>query len=203
LGIVARNKINLVKKVERGQFPAKTLPTGGSVTAAPPAPARAALVGVVMGSKSDYEVLAPAVEILRFFNIPYEARVVSAHRTPDWLFKYAEQAEGRGLRVIIAGAGGAAHLPGMLAAKTLVPVLGVPVPATMLNGIDSLLSIVQMPKGVPVGTLAIGKPGAANAALFAAEILALTDSDLRSRLHAWREERRDEVLGQTLEEPAP
>ena len=160
---------------------------------------RAPLVGVVMGSKSDYEVLAPAVEILESFNIPYEARVVSAHRTPDWLFEYAEQAEGRGLRVIIAGAGGAAHLPGMLAAKTLVPVLGVPVPATMLNGIDSLLSIVQMPKGAPVGTLAIGKPGAANAALFAAEILALTDDDLRARLRAWREERREEVLGQELD----
>ena len=163
---------------------------------------QAPLVGVVIGSRSDYEVLAPAVEILRYFQIRYETRVVSAHRTPDWLFEYAEQAEARGLRVIIAGAGGAAHLPGMLAAKTLVPVLGVPVPATMLNGIDSLLSIVQMPKGVPVGTLAIGKPGAANAALFAAEILALTDENLRTRLRAWRKERRDEVLGQTLEGPA-
>jgi 5-(carboxyamino)imidazole ribonucleotide mutase len=160
------------------------------------------LVGVVMGSKSDYETLSAAVEILRALEIPYEARIVSAHRTPDWLFEYAETARERGLRVIIAGAGGAAHLPGMLAAKTLVPVLGVPVPATMLNGIDSLLSIVQMPKGVPVGTLAIGKPGAANAALFAAEILALTDGDLRSRLRAWREERREEVLGQELERPA-
>ena len=159
---------------------------------------QAPLVSVVMGSKSDYETLAPAVEILKLFGIPYEARVVSAHRTPDWLFTYAEQAEGHGLQVIIAGAGGAAHLPGMLAAKTLVPVLGVPVPATMLNGIDSLLSIVQMPKGVPVGTLAIGKPGAANAALFAAEILALTDPDLRARLRAWREERSKEVLGEEL-----
>src|SRR5271170_4449894 len=158
----------------------------------------APLVGVVMGSKSDYEVLTPAVEILKLFAIPYEARVVSAHRTPDWLFTYAEQAEGRGLRVIIAGAGGAAHLPGMLAAKTLVPVLGVPVPATMLNGLDSLLSIVQMPKGVPVGTLAIGKPGAANAALLAAEILALHDEDLRGRLRAWRVSRRDEVLAAEL-----
>ncbi len=157
-------------------------------------------VGVVMGSKSDYEVLAPAIEILKHFEIPYEARVVSAHRTPDWLFEYAEEAESRGLQVIIAGAGGAAHLPGMLAAKTLVPVLGVPVPATMLNGIDSLLSIVQMPKGVPVGTLAIGKPGAANAALFAAEILALNDPDLRSRLRAWRAERSSEVLAQELPE---
>jgi 5-(carboxyamino)imidazole ribonucleotide mutase len=157
-------------------------------------------VGIVMGSKSDYEVLAPAVEILTELGIAHEARVVSAHRTPDLLYQYAEQAEERGLRVIIAGAGGAAHLPGMLAAKTLVPVLGVPVPATMLNGIDSLLSIVQMPKGVPVGTLAIGKPGAANAALFAAEILATTDPALRQRLRSWREARRDEVLA--LELPA-
>ena len=117
------------------------------------------IVGVVMGSKSDYEVLSAAVDILRALEIPHEARVVSAHRTPDWLFKYAETARERGLRVIIAGAGGAAHLPGMLAAKTLVPVLGVPVAATQLNGMDSLLSIVQMPKGVPVGTLAIGKAG--------------------------------------------
>jgi 5-(carboxyamino)imidazole ribonucleotide mutase len=158
----------------------------------------APLVGVVMGSKSDYEVLKPAVDLLKEFSIPHEVRVVSAHRTPDWLFTYAEQAEARGLRVIIAGAGGAAHLPGMLAAKTLVPVLGVPVPATMLNGIDSLLSIVQMPKGVPVGTLAIGKPGAANAALFAAEILATTDQSLRERLRAWRESRKEEVLAEEL-----
>jgi 5-(carboxyamino)imidazole ribonucleotide mutase len=156
------------------------------------------LVGIVMGSKSDYEILAPAVEILAELGIAHEARVVSAHRTPDLLYQYAEQAEGRGLRVIIAGAGGAAHLPGMLAAKTLVPVLGVPVPATMLNGIDSLLSIVQMPKGIPVGTLAIGKPGAANAALFAAEILATTDPALRQRLRSWREARRDEVLAMEL-----
>ena len=151
-----------------------------------------------MGSKSDYDVLSAAVEILRTLEIPFEARVVSAHRTPDWLFEYAATARDRGLRVIIAGAGGAAHLPGMLAAKTLVPVLGVPVPATLLNGMDSLLSIVQMPKGVPVGTLAIGKPGAANAALFAAEILAGTDVALYERLAAWRQERTHEVLGQEL-----
>ncbi len=156
------------------------------------------LVGVVMGSKSDYEVLKPAVDLLHEFSIPHEVRVVSAHRTPDWLFEYAQMAEDRGLQVIIAGAGGAAHLPGMLAAKTLLPVLGVPVPATMLHGVDSLLSIVQMPKGVPVGTLAIGKPGAANAALFAAEILALHDTVLRNRLRAWREARRDEVLAEEL-----
>ena len=190
-------------RAKMGDDPTEKRPPSPSATVAQ-SPGRPVLVGVVMGSKSDYEVLAPAVEILKYFDIPHEARVVSAHRTPDWLFEYAEQAEQRGLRVIIAGAGGAAHLPGMLAAKTLVPVLGVPVPATMLNGIDSLLSIVQMPKGVPVGTLAIGKPGAANAALFAAEILALTNDDLRQRLHAWRRERSQEVLGQDLGgEPTP
>ena len=151
-----------------------------------------------MGSRSDFEVLAPGIEILTELGVAHEARIVSAHRTPDLLYQYAEQAEARGLRVIIAGAGGAAHLPGMLAAKTLVPVLGVPVPATALQGIDSLLSIVQMPKGVPVGTLAIGRPGAANAALFAAEMLATTDPELRSRLRTWRETRRDEVLAMEL-----
>jgi 5-(carboxyamino)imidazole ribonucleotide mutase len=161
------------------------------------------LVGVVMGSKSDYEVLAAAVEVLRALDIPYEALIVSAHRTPDRLFEYAATAHDRGLRVIIAGAGGAAHLPGMLAAKTLVPVLGVPVAATQLNGIDSLLSIVQMPKGVPVGTLAIGKPGAANAALLAAEILAATDTQLYDRLAAWRATRTQEVLDQRLDEGLP
>jgi 5-(carboxyamino)imidazole ribonucleotide mutase len=156
------------------------------------------LVGVVMGSRSDYEVLSAAVEVLIAFGIPHEARVVSAHRTPDLLFKYAETARARGIRVIIAGAGGAAHLPGMLAAKTLVPVLGVPVASTQLNGLDSLLSIVQMPKGVPVGTLAIGKPGAANAALLAAEILAATDPALYDRLAEWRAARTQEVLEQEL-----
>jgi 5-(carboxyamino)imidazole ribonucleotide mutase len=162
-----------------------------------------AIVGVVMGSRSDYETLSEAVEVLRALNVPYEARIVSAHRTPDWLFEYAETARQRGLRVIIAGAGGAAHLPGMLAAKTLVPVLGVPVASTHLNGMDSLLSIVQMPKGVPVGTLAIGKPGAANAGLLAAEILASTDSSLYERLAAWRQARTQEVLGQNLEQELP
>jgi 5-(carboxyamino)imidazole ribonucleotide mutase len=161
------------------------------------------LVGVVMGSKSDYEVLSVAVEILTALEIPHEARIVSAHRTPDWLFEYASTARERGLRVMIAGAGGAAHLPGMLAAKTLVPVLGVPVAATQLNGLDALLSIVQMPKGVPVGTLAIGKPGAANAALLAAEILATTDAVLYERLAAWRAARTREVLEQTLDQELP
>ncbi len=157
-------------------------------------------VGVVMGSKSDYEFMSAAVEILRELGIPHEARILSAHRTPDALFQYAETARSRGLRVIIAGAGGAAHLPGMVAAKTLVPVLGVPVPATALNGLDSLLSIVQMPKGVPVGTLAIGKAGAANAALLAAQILATTDAALYQRLDAWRAARAQEVLNQKLEQ---
>ncbi|HEU5457869.1 MAG TPA: 5-(carboxyamino)imidazole ribonucleotide mutase [Terracidiphilus sp.] len=158
------------------------------------------LVGVVMGSKSDYDVLSAAVEILRTLEISYETRIVSAHRTPDRLFEYAETARARGLHVIIAGAGGAAHLPGMLAAKTLVPVLGVPVPATALNGLDSLLSIVQMPKGVPVGTLAIGTPGAANAAILAAEILATHDQFLFERLSAWRASRTWEVIQQELPE---
>ena len=158
------------------------------------------LVGVVMGSKSDYEVLSAAVEVLRALQVPYEARIVSAHRTPDRLFQYAESARERGLRAIIAGAGGAAHLPGMLASKTLVPVLGVPVPTTQLNGLDSLLSMVQMPKGVPVGTLAIGKAGAANAALLAAEILATTDAALYDRVAAWRAMRTKEVLDQELPE---
>lgn len=156
------------------------------------------LVGVVMGSKSDYETMSAAVEILRALEISYEAKVVSAHRTPDLLFKYAETARERGLRVIIAGAGGAAHLPGMLAAKTIVPVLGVPVSATQLQGLDALLSIVQMPKGVPVGTLAIGKPGAANAAILAAEMLATTDDALYHRLTQWRAARTNEVLQQEL-----
>ena len=155
-------------------------------------------VGVIMGSRSDLETIQPAVDLLQEFQIPHEVKVVSAHRTPDWMFEYAEAAEGRGMLAIIAGAGGAAHLPGMVAAKTLVPVLGVPVPATLLNGLDSLLSIVQMPKGVPVGTLAIGKPGAANAALLAAQICATKHPELRERLRAWRTARTAEVLGQEV-----
>lgn len=159
------------------------------------------LVGVVMGSASDFDTLAPACELLAELGIPYEARVVSAHRTPDWLFEYAETALPRGLRVIIAGAGGAAHLPGMLAAKTLVPVLGVPVVATPLNGMDALLSIVQMPAGVPVATFAIGKPGAANAALFAAQLLAAHDAALRDLLAKRRTTKANEALARPL--PAP
>ena len=153
-----------------------------------------------MGSKSDYEVLSAAVEILRALEIPHEARVLSAHRTPDQLFAYVETARGRGIKVLIAGAGGAAHLAGVMAAKTLLPVLAVPIASTPLNGLDSLLSMVQMPKGVPVATLAIGKPGAANAALFAVEILALTDAALYERLSAWRAARAKEVLDSKLPE---
>lgn len=156
------------------------------------------LVGVIMSSRSDLEILAPATEILRELGVPHETRVVSAHRTPDWMFEYAEKAEERGLLVIIAGAGGAAHLPGMVAAKTTLPVLGVPVPATMLNGVDSLLSIVQMPKGIPVGTLAIGKPGAANAGLLAASIVAVRYPVVRARLKAYRAARTAEVLAQEI-----
>jgi 5-(carboxyamino)imidazole ribonucleotide mutase len=158
------------------------------------------LVGVVMGSRNDYAVMRGAVEVLQEFGVTHEVKVVSAHRTPDLLFEYAHAAVERGLRVIIAGAGGAAHLPGMIAAKTVVPVLGVPVPATALQGLDSLLSIVQMPKGIPVGTLAIGASGATNAGLLAVAMLATTDESLREKLVAWRAARRDEVLAQTVGE---
>jgi 5-(carboxyamino)imidazole ribonucleotide mutase len=154
-------------------------------------------VGVIMGSRSDLRIMARAVEVLEELDIPHEVRVVSAHRTPDWMFEYAEQAEHRGLEVIIAAAGGAAHLPGMVAAKTLVPVLGVPIPATALNGVDALLSIAQMPKGVPVGTLAIGEPGAANAALLAAAIVGLRHPEVRERLRSWRTARTEAVLADT------
>lgn len=166
-----------------------------------PTAAATPLVGVVMGSASDYDSLAPACEILAELDIPYEARVVSAHRTPDWLFEYAETAGPRGLRAIIAGAGGAAHLPGMLAAKTLVPVLGVPVVATPLNGLDALLSIVQMPGGVPVATFAVGKPGATNAALFAAQLLTAGDSTLMEKLTTRRQERARAALARPLNAP--
>jgi len=151
-----------------------------------------------MGSRSDYAAMRGAVEMLREFGVPHEVRVVSAHRTPDLLFEYADAAIGRGLRVIIAGAGGAAHLPGMMAAKTVVPVLGVPIAATALQGMDALLSIAQMPKGIPVGTLAIGAAGAANAGLLAIAILATTDAALQQKLIAWRAARRDEVLAQVV-----
>lgn len=159
---------------------------------------QAPLVAVIMGSQSDYEVMKAATDVLKELLILHEVRVLSAHRAPDLLFAYAGELEERGVRVVIAGAGGAAHLPGMLAAKTLLPVLGVPVAATALNGLDALLAIVQMPKGVPVGTLAIGKAGAANAALLAAEILALGDEKLHRRLEARREAARQEMLAAEL-----
>jgi 5-(carboxyamino)imidazole ribonucleotide mutase len=163
-------------------------------------PQGSVLVGVVMGSRNDYAVMRATVEVLQEFGVAHEVRVVSAHRTPDLLFEYADAAAGRGLRVIIAGAGGAAHLPGMIAAKTVVPVLGVPIPATALQGMDSLLSIVQMPKGVPVGTLAIGSSGAMNAGLLAIAMLATTDASLQKKLVSWRAARRDEVLTQVIGE---
>lgn len=151
------------------------------------------LVGVIMGSRSDWETLRHTAETLEKLRIPHETRVVSAHRTPDRLFDYAKQAAGRGLKVIIAGAGGAAHLPGMAASMTHLPVLGVPVQSAALAGVDSLLSIVQMPAGVPVGTLAIGRAGAVNAALLAASILALQDTALATRLIAWRAAQTENV----------
>ncbi len=151
------------------------------------------LVGIVMGSRSDWETMQHAAQKLEMLGVPHEVRVVSAHRTPDVLFEYAATAAQRGLRAIIAGAGGAAHLPGMLAAKTAVPVLGVPVQSKALNGLDSLLSIVQMPAGIPVATFAIGQAGASNAALFAAAMLASNDADIASALDAFRQRQTDEV----------
>ncbi|MEX0865839.1 MAG: 5-(carboxyamino)imidazole ribonucleotide mutase, partial [Pirellulales bacterium] len=158
--------------------------------ATPPAP----LVGIIMGSKSDWETMKPATEVLVEFDVPHECRVVSAHRTPQWMCEYAETAEKRGLQVIIAGAGGAAHLPGMVASQTILPVLGVPVKSRSLQGLDSLLSIVQMPGGVPVGTLAIGQAGAKNAALLAIRILAGSRPELRDRLAAFHTAQRDAVM---------
>jgi 5-(carboxyamino)imidazole ribonucleotide mutase len=151
------------------------------------------LVGIIMGSKTDLDTLQGAVEVLEEFHVEHEVRVLSAHRTPELVLQWAQTAEERGLEVLIAGAGGAAHLPGVVAAKTLLPVLGVPVPSTTLGGADALLSIVQMPKGVPVGTMAIGKPGAANAALLAIAILAGKRPELREKLRAWRKARADDV----------
>jgi 5-(carboxyamino)imidazole ribonucleotide mutase len=158
------------------------------------------LVGVVMGSDSDWPTMQAAAVILKEFGVPFEARVVSAHRTPDLLFDYAAMAGERGLKAIIAGAGGAAHLPGMLAAKTTVPVLGVPVQSKALSGVDSLHSIVQMPKGIPVATFAIGEAGAANAALFAVAMLANEDKALNDKLQAFRQAQTDKVLGMKLPE---
>jgi 5-(carboxyamino)imidazole ribonucleotide mutase len=161
-------------------------------------PRRKPLVGLIMGSTSDWETMRHAAETLDALGVPYEKRVVSAHRTPRLMFKYAASAAGRGLRVLIAGAGGAAHLPGMTASLTHLPVLGVPVETASLKGLDSLCSIVQMPGGIPVATFAIGKPGAINAGLFAASILALGDASIARSLEAWRSEQTRKVLGTRL-----
>ncbi|MCK6375852.1 MAG: 5-(carboxyamino)imidazole ribonucleotide mutase [Zoogloea sp.] len=157
------------------------------------------VIGIVMGSNSDWPTMQAAAKVLKEFGVPFEARVVSAHRTPDLMFEYAEAARERGLRAIIAGAGGAAHLPGMIAAKTTLPVLGVPVQSKALSGKDSLLSIVQMPKGIPVATFAIGEAGAANAGLFAVSLLAATDAALADKLDAFRAEQTASVLAMTLD----
>jgi len=158
-------------------------------------------VGIIMGSKSDWPTMQLAAEMLDALGVSYEAKIVSAHRTPDLLYQYAETAQSRGVQVIIAGAGGAAHLPGMCAAKTILPVLGVPVKSRTLNGMDSLLSIVQMPKGIPVGTLAIGEAGAANAGLMAASIVALQDAAVAEKLQAFRTEQTETVLNTSLQDP--
>jgi 5-(carboxyamino)imidazole ribonucleotide mutase len=161
----------------------------------------APLIGIVMGSDSDWDIMQHAARQLATFGVPHESRVVSAHRTPDLLYRYAEEAAGRGLQCIIAGAGGAAHLPGMLAAKTAVPVLGVPIPSRHLNGLDSLLSIVQMPGGVPVATFAIGEAGANNAGLFAVALLARRDPPLAAKLEEFRRAQTERVMGLILPEP--
>jgi 5-(carboxyamino)imidazole ribonucleotide mutase len=162
------------------------------------ADSKAPIVGVIMGSKSDWEYMAAAAEVMEELQVPHEVRIMSAHRTPDITLEYSASAAGRGLKAIIAGAGGAAHLAGVVAAKTILPVIGVPMPTTSLNGMDSLLSIVQMPKGVPVATMAIGKAGAANAGLLAAQIIALSDAKLGERLVKWRAARAAELLQQKL-----
>ncbi len=164
------------------------------MTAESPAP----LVGVIMGSRSDWVTMQAAAQILQEFGIAHECRVVSAHRTPEWMCQYANSAEGRGLEVIIAGAGGAAHLPGMVASQTVLPVLGVPVQSQALQGLDSLLSIVQMPGGIPVATLAIGAAGAKNAGLLAVRILAGSRPELRKQLHEFQDRQRDQVLSEPL-----
>ena len=156
------------------------------------------LVGVIMGSKSDWETLRHADDLLKEFGVTHECRIVSAHRTPQWMTQYAQEAERHGIKIIIAGAGGAAHLPGMVAANTTLPVIGVPVQSAALNGLDSLLSIVQMPGGVPVATTAIGKAGAINAALLAIAMLAISDTELGKKLRDYRETQTKRVLGETL-----
>jgi len=156
------------------------------------------IIAIIMGSKSDWDVMRLASDTCTLLGLPNECRVISAHRAPDALFEYVSQAEARGIKVIIAGAGGAAHLPGVIAAKTTLPVLGVPMQSKALQGLDSLLSIVQMPKGIPVATLAIGEAGAANAALFAAAILALSDSTIKARLEDYRRKQTEKVLAEQL-----
>ena len=165
--------------------------------------AEAPLAGVIMGSRSDWETMRHAAETLETLGVPHEVRVVSAHRTPELLYEYAASAEGRGLRVLIAGAGGAAHLPGMAASMTILPVLGVPVESKALSGLDSLLSIVQMPAGVPVATFAIGEAGATNAGLFAVALLAHDNASLRAALEAYRAERRQQAAGAVLGAATP
>ncbi|MDZ7789383.1 MAG: 5-(carboxyamino)imidazole ribonucleotide mutase [Xanthomonadales bacterium] len=155
------------------------------------------LIGIIMGSKSDWSTMSHAAEVLEALEVPHEVKVVSAHRTPEAMFEYAETAEERGIEVIVAGAGGAAHLPGMVASRTVLPVLGVPVQSRTLNGLDSLLSIAQMPGGVPVGTLAIGKAGAINAGLLAASMLGQSHPDIRERYRQWRQRQTDAVLAAT------
>ena len=180
--------------------PSQSSPSAGDASGGrSPAPR----VGVVMGSRSDWATLERAADMLGQFGVPHECEIVSAHRTPDKLAAYAKAAAGRGLKVIIAGAGGAAHLPGMIAAQTHLPVLGVPVESPMLRGVDSLLSIVQMPAGIPVGTLAIGPAGAANAALFAIAILAIEDADLRGRLVAYRAAQTARIMAERLDAGRP
>jgi len=180
-----------IRGTEGGSLPAVTDTSGQRAEKIP-------RVAIIMGSRNDWSVMKVASDTLRALDVAHEARVVSAHRTPDRMFAFAEAAEGRGLQVIIAGAGGAAHLPGMVAAKTTLPVLGVPIPATVLKGLDALLSIVQMPKGIPVGTLAIGEPGAVNAALLAAAIVARSDAALAERLRAYRAQQTASVADEIL-----
>ena len=164
----------------------------------PEQPTPLPLVGVIMGSRSDWETMRHTVDILSEFSVPYECRIVSAHRTPSLMNEYARTAESRGLQVIVAGAGGAAHLPGMVASQTLLPVFGVPVQSKTLSGLDSLLSIVQMPGGIPVGTLAIGEAGAKNAGLLAVRVLATTRLELRTKLHDFQQRQESQVLGESL-----
>lgn len=192
--------MNVKKSAASAKKPAQSKATK-KVAAKPSAKKSVAkpLVGIVMGSNSDWSTMQAASAMLEQFGVAHECRVVSAHRTPDLLFEYAETAQARGLRAIIAGAGGAAHLPGMLASKTTVPVLGVPVQSKALNGMDSLLSIVQMPKGIPVATFAIGEAGAANAALFAVSQLANSDAALNKKLQNFRKRQRESVLAMTLD----